>query len=79
MGSAGPDRPFSYLTHLECGRCGRQYDSSVPQGLCECGSPLLARYDLAAVGAGLDRAELAGPRRCGATTNCSRFRPPGWW
>jgi threonine synthase len=66
MGSAGPDRPFSYLTHLECGRCGRHYDSSVPQGLCECGSPLLARYDLAAVGAGLDRAELAD-------------RPPSLW
>ena len=66
MGPAGPDRPFSYLTHLECGRCGRHYDSSVPQGLCECGSPLLARYDLAAVAAGLDRAELAG-------------RPPSLW
>ena len=55
MGSA----PFSYLTHLECGRCGRRYDSGVPQGLCECGSPLLARYDLPAVAAGLDRAELS--------------------
>ena len=55
MGSA----PFSYLTHLECGRCGRGYDSGVPQGLCACGSPLLARYDLPAVAAGLDRAEFS--------------------
>src|SRR5262249_46691878 len=59
MEPAGQDRPFSYLTHLECSRCGRRYDSGVPQGLCECGSPLLARYDLPAVAAGLDRAELS--------------------
>ncbi|MDG4792904.1 threonine synthase [Micromonospora sp. WMMD1082] len=38
-----------YLTHLECPRCGREHDAGVPQNLCECGSPLLARYDLAAV------------------------------
>ncbi len=37
---------FSYLDHLECGRCGTQYDADVVQGLCDCGSPLLARYDL---------------------------------
>jgi threonine synthase len=56
-----PDRPggrFSYLTHLECGRCQRHYDPHVPQGVCECGSPLLARYDLGAAAAGLDRAAL---------------------
>ncbi|MBQ1051773.1 threonine synthase [Micromonospora sp. C51] len=39
-----------YLTHLECPRCGREHDAGVPQNLCECGSPLLARYDLAAAG-----------------------------
>ncbi|MCX4474119.1 Threonine synthase [Micromonospora sp. MW-13] len=38
-----------YLTHLECPRCGRAYPASELQNLCECGSPLLARYDLAAV------------------------------
>jgi len=58
MGSTGPDQPFSYLTHLECGRCGDRYDAGVRQGLCACGSPLLARYDLPAVAAALDRAEL---------------------
>lgn len=42
---------FSYLTHLECSRCAKVHDASVPQGLCECGSPLLARYDLGAVAA----------------------------
>ncbi len=58
MGSTGQDKPFSYLTHLECGRCGDRYDSGVLQGLCACGSPLLARYDLPAAAAALDRAEL---------------------
>ncbi|MEO3777166.1 threonine synthase [Micromonospora sp. B11E3] len=38
-----------YLTHLECPRCGRAYPATEPQNLCQCGSPLLARYDLAAV------------------------------
>jgi threonine synthase len=58
MASTGQDKPFSYLTHLECGRCGDRYDSGVPQGLCACGSPLLARYDLPAAAGALDRAEL---------------------
>lgn len=37
---------YSTLTHLECARCGRRHDADVVQNLCECGSPLLARYDL---------------------------------
>ncbi|HZD72271.1 MAG TPA: threonine synthase, partial [Actinomycetes bacterium] len=36
----------SLLSHLECGRCGRAHDAGVPQNLCRCGGPLLARYDL---------------------------------
>ncbi|GGM21784.1 threonine synthase [Micromonospora sonchi] len=43
-----------YLTHLECPRCGRKHDAGVPQNLCGCGSPLLARYDLAAVAAAVE-------------------------
>jgi threonine synthase len=39
----------SALSHLECGRCGARHDADVPQNLCTCGTPLLARYDLAAV------------------------------
>ncbi|WP_232837113.1 threonine synthase [Lentzea terrae] len=39
------------LSHLECARCGRRHDASVPQNLCHgCASPLLARYDLTRVG-----------------------------
>ncbi|MBQ1074850.1 threonine synthase [Micromonospora sp. C31] len=46
-----------YLTHLECPRCGREHDAGQPTNLCGCGSPLLARYDLAAV------AEVLTPER----------------
>jgi threonine synthase len=50
---------FSYLTHLECAHCQHRYDASIPRALCECGSPLLARYDLGALAADLDRAVFA--------------------
>jgi len=37
----------SALTHLECPRCGLRHDAFVVQNVCtQCGSPLLARYDL---------------------------------
>lgn len=37
------------LTHLECSRCRRTHEARQPHNLCECGGPLLARYDLAKV------------------------------
>lgn len=36
----------STLSHLECSRCGRTHPCDELQGLCLCGGPLLARYDL---------------------------------
>lgn len=37
----------STLSHLECSECGRRHDHRQLQTTCrECGSPLLARYDL---------------------------------
>jgi threonine synthase len=41
------------LTHLECARCGRTEHADKLTNLCQCGSPLLARYDLSAVAAHL--------------------------
>jgi threonine synthase len=38
--------PFSYLSHLECGRCGARAGADAVRNLCHCGAPLLARYDL---------------------------------
>jgi threonine synthase len=33
-------------TYLQCSRCGRTLDASQVANLCECGGPLLVRYDL---------------------------------
>jgi threonine synthase len=57
---------YSALTHLECSRCGSVYDARQIQGTCSCGSPLLARYDMARVGAQVSRDDIAG-------------RPPDLW
>ncbi|HEY8283815.1 MAG TPA: threonine synthase [Chloroflexota bacterium] len=49
----------SYLSHLECGKCARLYDADAPRQVCECGSPLLARYDLASLRHALTPSDLA--------------------
>jgi threonine synthase len=49
----------SYLSHLECPRDGRIFDADVPQKVCQCGSPLLARYDLRALAAEVSRNEIS--------------------
>jgi threonine synthase len=38
----------SALTYLECSRCKKQHPFDQLINLCDCGGPLLARYDLAA-------------------------------
>ncbi len=48
-----------YLTHLECSLCSRNYPAGQWQGLCECGGPLAARYDLARIGREWRRESLA--------------------
>lgn len=50
----------SYLSHLECARCGQSHEADRVQNLCGCGGPLLARYDLAAAVRALRPADLAG-------------------
>ena len=37
----------SYLSHLECPRCGNRLSPHELQGTCTCGSPLFCRYRLA--------------------------------
>jgi len=34
------------ITHLECSQCGKTRPAGVAHNLCECGGPLLVRYDL---------------------------------
>jgi threonine synthase len=55
---AGTAQRHSFLSHLECGKCGRVYDADVVQQLCSCGAPLLARYDLARLGRAISPADL---------------------
>jgi threonine synthase len=58
--------PYSHLSHLECSRTAASYDADRVQGLSEVGAPLLARYDLEQVRAGVTREEIAA-------------RPPTLW
>ncbi len=53
---------MSYVTHLECSRCGKQHEAGRPHNLCECGGPLLVRYDLETIAKKVPRARVAdGP------------------
>jgi len=62
-----PAPAYSALAFLECSRCpGTCYDAGRIQGTCDCGAPLLARYDLE------QAAALTGPDQIAA-------RPPGLW
>jgi threonine synthase len=51
---------YSTLTHLDCSRCATTYDAAQLQGICKCGAPLLARYDLAGVAAQCGPGQIAG-------------------
>jgi threonine synthase len=49
----------SALTHLECARCATRQDADIPQNLCGCGAPLLARYDLERVRMAISPKDIA--------------------
>ena len=58
---------MSYLSHLECARCGARHDARWLHNLCDaaaptgtCGAPLLVRYDLERLAAALRPSDLAG-------------------
>lgn len=38
--------PFSYVSHLYCPKCKKEYSPKEKHQLCECGSSLLVAYDL---------------------------------
>jgi threonine synthase len=48
------------VAHLECGRCGKQFEPGGIYNLCDCGSPLLVRYDLRRVRKNFSRQSVAG-------------------
>ena len=48
-----------YVSHLECPKCGASYESEKPVQLCQCGAPLLVRYDLKKVRENFRKESLA--------------------
>lgn len=49
---------YSYVTHLECPKCQEVFPEHVVQQLCQCGAPLLVRYNLDEVKASVQKADL---------------------
>lgn len=52
---------MSYLSHLECGYCGKRLEADRVWNLCpDCSKPLLARYDIEAAAKTFDKGRLTG-------------------
>lgn len=52
---------LSYVTHLECSKCGERHEADQIQTVCrKCGKPLFARYDLEKVREAMTKRELVG-------------------
>jgi len=58
---------MSKATHLECSVCGKRREAGAAANLCECGGPLLVRYDL-------DILRHRWPRRSVATGPATMWR-----
>ncbi|MDE3198315.1 MAG: threonine synthase, partial [Acidobacteriota bacterium] len=59
--------PDTLVTHLECSVCKRKYTAGQVHNLCECGGPLLVRYDL-------NRMKEVWPREALASAPTSMWR-----
>ncbi|MDF2504856.1 threonine synthase [Clostridium sp.] len=46
---------MSYFSYLQCSKCGKGYSKDEPHNLCECGGPLLVRYDLHSIKENVDK------------------------
>jgi len=58
------------MTHLECSLCSRKFESGRAWNLCECGGPLLVRYNLARL-----RAEWPREALTAAVNSMWRYLP----
>ncbi|MCH3965141.1 MAG: threonine synthase [Clostridium sp.] len=54
---------MSYVSYLECSKCGERYSTDEPHNLCHCGGPLLVRYDLSKIKENIDRNVFKSRRR----------------
>jgi len=64
---------MNYLDHLACPKCRSTYPKGQVHGLCRCGSPLLAEYDLDAARQGFSRSALQG--RCSTMWRYAEMLP----
>ena len=64
--TAPPESAACFLTHLECSQTGEHHPAGVLHGLSRAGAPLLARYDLGALAAAVDKDTISR-------------RPPDMW
>jgi len=62
--------PQYSVTRLECSVCSKTYEAGKPWNLCECGGPLLVRYDLESLRGSWSRDSLAT-----APTSMWRYAP----
>lgn len=54
------EQEFSLITGLRCPECRKEYDSSLINSLCTCGSPLLAKYDMRKASERFTREAISG-------------------
>jgi len=48
----------SYLSHLECSKCGERYGTDQIKQLCTCGAPLIVRYDMVGLASSVSKGDL---------------------
>ena len=60
IASSSEPKLQSTITHLECSRCKKTHPHTKLLNLCDCGGPLLVRYDLKAASRSLTREALRG-------------------
>jgi len=52
---------MSYISHLECSKCGKVFDADKVQNVCsDCGKPLMVRYDLDSARDAITKSMLVG-------------------
>jgi threonine synthase len=49
---------MGFLSHLECSRCGKRYQKRGIYNLCQCGKPLLVRYQLEDIKKSIQKEDL---------------------
>lgn len=46
---------MSYLSNLQCSKCGKEYSTKEVHNVCDCGAPLLVKYDLDKIKKNVDK------------------------